>query len=279
MMDDKKNTSSDEYQFPQEEYVASDQSSTFEEGADPSAAGASDASSPFGEAEDKPAQKKTVLGKLGDIFSVIFGKISEMRNKRILVVVAAIILLLLIVRAVHNKQPSITSLPSKPEAKAEYTAPTEQTEQPIVEEAKTQTFQPPAMPSMEQPSSASQAELKKLMQEVGSIQDELQDTRQTNQALEKSMHELTTQVQLLSSQLSEVAAKLAPKKTPGEAVVYHLRAVVPDRAWIISNKGETLTVAVGDKLDHYGTVDKIDAQNGMIETSSGQKISYGVNDF
>ncbi|MCX7125751.1 MAG: type IV secretion protein IcmG, partial [Gammaproteobacteria bacterium] len=78
---------------------------------------------------------------------------------------------------------------------------------------------------------------------------------------------------------TKVLAEKRPSAKPVKLMVFHLRAVLPDRAWITSTSGETITVTIGDPIQDYGTVQAIDVQHGIIETSSGRKIEYGSNDY
>jgi intracellular multiplication protein IcmG len=64
----------------------------------------------------------------------------------------------------------------------------------------------------------------------------------------------------------------------GPGIVYHLKAVVPGRAWIQSNTGMLTTVKVGDSLSGYGVVKAINATQGWVGTSSGRIIQYGPYD-
>lgn len=61
-------------------------------------------------------------------------------------------------------------------------------------------------------------------------------------------------------------------KTVNSVVTYTVRAVVPGRAWLSASNGETMTIAVGDKLPGYGDVVDINSMNGTVVTSSGAVI-------
>lgn len=64
----------------------------------------------------------------------------------------------------------------------------------------------------------------------------------------------------------------------GPGITYHLKAVVPGRAWIQSTTGLLTTVKVGDSLSGYGVVKAINATQGWVGTSSGRVIQYGPYD-
>jgi intracellular multiplication protein IcmG len=50
---------------------------------------------------------------------------------------------------------------------------------------------------------------------------------------------------------------------------YVVDAVIPGRAWLKGADGSTVTIAVGDKLQGYGTVRKINPYSGQVVTSYG----------
>jgi intracellular multiplication protein IcmG len=61
-----------------------------------------------------------------------------------------------------------------------------------------------------------------------------------------------------------------------EKVTYQVQALVPGRAWLKGTDGSTLTVSRGDNLPNYGTVDRVDVGQGLVVTSSGRILRYGI---
>ena len=62
-------------------------------------------------------------------------------------------------------------------------------------------------------------------------------------------------------------------------MVYTVQAIIPGRAWLKSESGDTVTVAEGDVLKDYGRVVKIDPYDGVVNIDTGSKVitlSYGV---
>jgi hypothetical protein len=60
---------------------------------------------------------------------------------------------------------------------------------------------------------------------------------------------------------------------------YTVSAIIPGRAWLKSEGGETVTVAEGDTLKGYGRIMKIDPYDGVVELDVGGKVvalSYGA---
>ena len=258
MTDEQKKTSpDDEYQFPQEEYAVTHQD-------------APAAENPFaGPAGPAGADVKS-RGPVGKLFDSA-RSMPSLKNKRIVIVVLVVILAIIFFRVLNSHKttpPLVQPQPAAQEAPAQQVAPVPQ---PVDDTsmASLDTLKP-------QPPHAESAKLRDLKGQVADMQSSLAQAQTQNEQLQKSVTTLTAQVQALTSQLNSL---LAAKKGPqAPVVVYHLRAIVPDRAWIISNSGDTSTVRVGDKLEQYGTIQSIDAVHGVIQTSSGRKIGYGIND-
>jgi hypothetical protein len=60
---------------------------------------------------------------------------------------------------------------------------------------------------------------------------------------------------------------------------YSVQAIIPGRAWLKSDNGETVTVAEGDILKNYGKIIKIDPYDGVVQIDAGGKtvtLSYGA---
>ena len=61
--------------------------------------------------------------------------------------------------------------------------------------------------------------------------------------------------------------------------IYTVQAIIPGRAWLKSESGDTVTVAEGDYLKNYGRVTKIDPYDGVVAIDTGKKVimlSYGM---
>ena len=266
-----KTSSEDEYQFPQEEYASGaaegDAGAEPKEGAASTGAGAS-------------------LSARSKLFENYRTTTVSSRTKRILIVVGLLIVIVIVIHFMRSVKPPV--IPSM----AQKTAQKQQESQSVVQP---QAAPMPAVQQIEpqQPvdinpsgsldemraySSQSDSKIQELQTEVANVQNSLTQSEATNTQLQKSVSALTTQVQALSVQLKQTMEqeKKAPKT---KKVVFYLRAVVPDRAWVMTSSGETVSVSVGDSLDQYGTIQSIDPVYGVIETSSGRKITYGQNDY
>jgi hypothetical protein len=61
--------------------------------------------------------------------------------------------------------------------------------------------------------------------------------------------------------------------------MYSVQAIIPGRAWLKSDNGETVTVAEGDILKNYGKIIKIDPYDGVVQIDAGGRtvtLSYGA---
>ena len=123
-------------------------------------------------------------------------------------------------------------------------------------------------------------------QQLEKLQSGLLRSQAALVALNHTMIDLSASLQDTTKQVQELNA-LKPKPKPVKRVVkpappqevYHVKAIVPGLAWLESSRGKTVSIRVGDSLAGYGVVQVISPQQGMVITSDGTVIQYGVNDF
>lgn len=123
------------------------------------------------------------------------------------------------------------------------------------------------------------------------------DFTNQNKALQDQMQTLSSRVAGLESQLNQLVQTLTrqtgmggttslnvvPAQQPAppsveQRIHYSVQAIIPGRAWLKSDNGETLTVAEGDTIKELGRVSKIDPYDGVVEVNTGNRtvsISYG----
>ncbi len=110
--------------------------------------------------------------------------------------------------------------------------------------------------------------------------------------------QLRTQVQDLTSRVSNMevafrqltkilrnarAAQASPQIVRAVASprsMYTVQAIIPGRAWLKTEAGDTVTVAEGDVLRGFGRITKIDPYDGIVDIDTGNKIvtlSYGAS--
>ena len=116
-----------------------------------------------------------------------------------------------------------------------------------------------------------------------------------NKALQDQVQTLNARVAGMETQLNQLVQALtrqnqaAQNTPPPEAapaapvaadshVAYNVQAIIPGRAWLRSDNGETVTVAEGDVIRDLGRITKIDPYDGIVEINTGSKtiaLSYG----
>lgn len=128
------------------------------------------------------------------------------------------------------------------------------------------------------------------------------DYANQNKALQDQVQTLNTRVATMETELGQLVQALirqsgssaangstattnAPAAQPAQpqAAVdikspYNVQAIIPGRAWLRSDNGETITVAEGDMIKELGRVTKIDPYDGVVEINTGNKmmsLSYG----
>lgn len=70
------------------------------------------------------------------------------------------------------------------------------------------------------------------------------------------------------------AARVAPPR-----MTYVVQAIIPGRAWLKADSGDTVTVAEGDTLKGYGRITRIDPYDGVVDIDTGNRVislSYGM---
>ncbi len=79
---------------------------------------------------------------------------------------------------------------------------------------------------------------------------------------------------------SEMSASAPPARISQPKINYTVQAIIPGRAWLKSESGDTVTVAEGDVLKGYGRITKIDPYDGIVDIDTGSRIvslSYGLS--
>ncbi len=243
----------EEYQFPQDEYVDDrhDELSAAPEEAQeeqPLMAEASDA----------------VRGGLSNIWS---------SHKRIIIIVGVLVAVSLtftVMRSLHKS----AELPATPAQTAPAAAP-----------AAVQAVVDPQvidqLTSLKQDAVTNSAVIRQLQGQVQDFNNSLNQTRASQQQLNQSLMILVGQVQQLTTEVKVLAQPkpvkvvvAAPKAKPAPVITFQIRAVVPGRAWIVGSDGQSQSVAVGDHVPQYGSVQSIDADAGVVLTTSGKTIKF-----
>lgn len=119
----------------------------------------------------------------------------------------------------------------------------------------------------ENQAAAAQAKLKELSTRVA--------------GMEAVLGQITQILQGSGRQVSMAPPRGIPAAGPSQPKqIYTVQAIIPGRAWLKSDAGDTVTVAEGDVLRDYGRVTKIDPYDGVVNIDTGNKtvsLSYGSN--
>lgn len=111
--------------------------------------------------------------------------------------------------------------------------------------------------------------------QVQQLQTNLEQTRSLLSQMGRHLEDLGMQVQDLDRRL--VMANVSKVKKSGPTrPVYTVRAIIPGRAWLETSRGGTFSVAVGDEIARYGQVQIIDPAQGVVITSLGDTLRYGL---
>lgn len=114
------------------------------------------------------------------------------------------------------------------------------------------------------------------------VQAKLKDLSARVANMEAALNQIT---QLLQGQGRQAVGASAGGPMPSARAaepkqIYTVQAIIPGRAWLKSDAGDTVTVAEGDVLRDYGRVTKIDPYDGVVNIDTGNKmvtLSYGSN--
>ncbi len=118
---------------------------------------------------------------------------------------------------------------------------------------------------------AARGKMEELTKRLNRIEDSLNQMTKLLQSSAKN-NSGVTEAQVVAAQ--PMVHPEVPQNT------YTVQAIIPGRAWLKSDSGETVTVAEGDLLRDYGRITKIDPYDGIVNIDNGSKIitlSYGTN--
>lgn len=188
------------------------------------------------------------------------------QNRRVTIVLALIVVVLLVLKIVGHHAPKVPPVVEKPVVAA------------VVEPNHSALID--TVRKLETASQEQRETVAGLQGRFDQVSNQMDALSQEQAQLNQTLNNLTQSLKTLTQTVGGLAAKQAgtgAKKTT-KPVVFYLKAIVPGRAWILSDDGLSESVGVGTTVPQYGTVEKIDADRGMVLTSSGKIIEYGPND-
>lgn len=119
-------------------------------------------------------------------------------------------------------------------------------------------------------------------QTIAGMQTQIQQLQAQVEQLTNSLSTINNNMQIIANEIRAITLdkalsnkQIGPNKM---ATLYYLKAMIPGRAWLQSNKGMLTTVTVGDKLPGYGLIQMINTNQGIVTTSSGAVIEYGAKE-
>lgn len=131
----------------------------------------------------------------------------------------------------------------------------------------------------------SEAENKALAEQVKTLNTKVKDVEtavvQMTQALSKQAPQSAADSGNAEANNSVTLPPVSGTETSAKPG-YTVQAIIPGRAWLRSENGETITVAEGDVLKNTGRVTKIDPYDGTIQIDTGSKVimlTYGNGDY
>lgn len=115
-----------------------------------------------------------------------------------------------------------------------------------------------------------------------------------NAAMQAKVDELSTRMASMEASINQLTKLLKDGTEPRASIPpaplgarvseprvnYTVQAIIPGRAWLKSDSGETVTVAEGDTIKDIGRISKIDPYDGVVQVDVGNKIitlTYGGN--
>lgn len=184
-------------------------------------------------------------------------------NKKILIILGIIIVVFIVFQFVKPK-PAKEPQPTAPDITA--AVPVSQVS------ADGQLF------DLSQKFNQNSAKLKDIEGQLNTTQAALSKLNTDIASLSTIVKKLSANVQILTRRQAELLI-YGKGRSRWPKIVYHVKAIVPGRAWLESSDGTIVTVRPGSELNHYGTVTRIDDRRGIVTTDLGFTIKYGKGDI
>lgn len=115
------------------------------------------------------------------------------------------------------------------------------------------------------------------------MQSKVDDLTKRMGRLEASLNQISQLIQNTNKPTAMASTLSSPPPSAAYShemkPVFTVQAIIPGRAWLKSEAGETVTVAEGDLLRNYGRITKIDPYDGIVNIDTGNKVvtlSYGI---
>ncbi|MDF1645981.1 MAG: type IVB secretion system protein IcmG/DotF [Legionellaceae bacterium] len=130
--------------------------------------------------------------------------------------------------------------------------------------------------------SVMRTQISTLTQNVTDISAKMTDVKQTMLVLSERLEQQSQQMARVQSvnraRRQSSSQPPARRKPAAPKPTYSIQAIIPGRAWLMSNQGKTLTVSRGSVVPGYGAVRVINSKVGRVFTSSGRVIQFSQAD-
>ena len=138
-------------------------------------------------------------------------------------------------------------------------------------------FFQPQTKSVAQPNHSTELS-SQLQDNIATIDQRLNNVQQSLGNIDASLQRLENlSAQQLYIQQQENYARLNATRKKAVAM-YHVQSIIPNRAWLTTARGNTLTVTIGTYIPGAGIVTAIDSVNGNVTTNLGITIQYSLAD-
>lgn len=123
-----------------------------------------------------------------------------------------------------------------------------------------------------------------LNEQMGGVNNSINTLNEQMTKLNQLMTDLSNQIARQSEEINVLMVRTRPrpvKHAPAhqrQRIIYHLKAIIPGRAWLIGSNGSTLTVREGSVIAGYGVVKLIDSVQGRVLMRSGHVIRFSQED-
>lgn len=107
---------------------------------------------------------------------------------------------------------------------------------------------------------------------IDRMQDDVGQVNQDVMKVSQNVRGLSTDVKRIGEPIADQHKTDLAKTEMFANPKFSVHAIIPGRAWLKNQAGNTITVTEGDNLDQYGKILAIDAPNSAVVTSSGVVI-------
>lgn len=114
---------------------------------------------------------------------------------------------------------------------------------------------------------------------LAKVSDATADNQKELAELKQNINILVDGIKQMLIDINQLKQQNRPNRraTTVPRLIYNVLAVVPGRAWLRSERGEVVTLRVGDRLPGYGTVKAISVNQSMVVMSDGSIIQFAVD--